>query len=193
MAAKLTHEMLGDLHKGCTAISLIPYDSTNNYGSEGVTFSSLDFSTADRIFTIKDSFNLSPSDPATEEIKIDQKDETIDTSVEQGEWNMTGNIPSVDLDLLSFFFKEGANVTGVTGSEGDTYTGKSFFTEPKEVVCAVLVESASKKTAIVFARVKFVVGGLTQENATDPVHVAFTGNILVNLKAEQGDWAVVHK
>lgn len=192
MAAKLTHAMLSDLHKGCAAISVLPYDSTNNYAEVGVTFSQLDFSEADKIFTVKDSFNLSPSDPTTEEVKIDQNDETIDTTVEQGEWNMTGNIPSVDLDLLSFFFKEGVAVTGVKGSDGKTYSGKSFFTTPKEVLCAVMVESASQKTAIIFSKVKFIVGGVTQDDATNPAYVAFTGNILANPKEGQGDWSVVN-
>ena len=183
--ATLTKAMIDDLHKGMAAISLI------DYTEGGVTFSNLDFSSADQIFTLKDSFSITPSDPTSEEIKIDQKDQTIDTTTETGEYKMAGQIPSVATEVLDFFMNKAVDVTGVKGQDGDTYAGSSYYIEPKEVICSVLVESASKKTAIVFAKVKFVVPGVTVENASTPAYVAFNADVLANAKAGQGDFAVL--
>lgn len=183
--ATLTKAMIDDLHKGMAALSLLPYSDG------GVTFSNLDFSGADQIFTLKDSFSITPSDPTSEEIKIDQKDQTIDTTTETGEYKMAGQIPSVATELLDFFMEKAADVTGVKGQDGDSYSGSSYYIEPKEVICSVLVESASKKTAIAFAKVKFVVPGITEENASTPAYLAFNADILANAAAGQGDFAVL--
>ena len=185
MAATLTSSMTDDLHKGMAAISLKAY--TDN----GVTFSNLDFSGADQIFTLKDSFSITPSDPTSEEVKIDQGDKTIDTTVTTGEYKMAGQIPSVAVEVLDFFMEKATDVTGVKGQDGKTYTGSSYSIEPKEVICSVLVESASKKTAIAFAKVKFVVSGVTVENAATPAYVSFNADILANAMAGQGDFAVL--
>lgn len=185
MAATLTSSMIDDLHKGMAAISLKAY--TDN----GVTFSNLDFSGADQIFTLKDSFSITPSDPTSEEVKIDQGDKTIDTTVTTGEYKMAGQIPSVAVEVLDFFMEKATDVTGVKGQDGETYTGSSYSIEPKEVICSVLVESASKKTAIAFAKVKFVVSGVTVENAATPAYVSFNADILANAMAGQGDFAVL--
>lgn len=183
--ATLTKAMIDDLHKGMASLSLLPY------ADGGVTFSNLDFSGADQIFTLKDSFSITPSDPTSEEIKIDQKDQTIDTTTETGEYKMAGQIPSVAVEVLDFFMNNAATVTGLKGQDGDAYSGKSYYIEPKEVICSVLVESASKKTAIAFAKVKFVVPGVTLENAATPAYVAFNADILANAMAAQGDFAVL--
>ena len=183
--ATLTKAMIDDLHKGMAALSLLPYTDG------GVTFSNLDFSGADQIFTLKDSFSITPSNPTSEEIKIDQKDQTIDTTTETGEYKMAGQIPSIATEVLDYFMEKATDVTGLKGQEGDTYAGASYYIEPKEVICSVLVESASKKTAIVFAKVKFVVPGVTTENASTPAYLAFNADILANAMAGQGDFAVL--
>ncbi len=183
--ATLTKEMIDDLHKGMAALSLLPYTDG------GVTFSNLDFSGADQIFTLKDSFSITPSDPTSEEIKIDQKDQTIDTTTETGEYKMAGQIPSIATEVLDFFMNKATAVNGIKGQDGDAYKGSSYYIEPKEVICSVLVESASKKTAIVFAKVKFVVPGVTTENAATPAYLAFNADILANAATGQGDFAVL--
>ena len=183
--ATLTKAMIDDLHKGMASLSLL------GYADGGVTFSNLDFTGADQIFTLKDSFSITPSDPTSEEIKIDQKDQTIDTTTETGEYKMAGQIPSVATEVLDYFMNKAATVTGVKGQDGDTYAGSSYYIEPKEVICSVLVESASKKTAIVFAKVKFVVPGVTLENASTPAYVAFNADVLANAATGQGDFAVL--
>lgn len=185
MAATLTKAMLEDLHKGMAAVSLVTYPSG------GVDFDTLDFKGADQIFTIKDSFNLTPSESTTEEIKIDQRDEAIDTTVTKGEWTMAGNIPSVATALLAYFFNQGQTVASLIGQEGDTYAGAGYFSEAKEVICSVLIESASKKTAIAFARVKFVVNGISMDGSDTPSHLAFTGSVLANTMSGKGDFAVL--
>ena len=183
--ATLTKAMIDDLHKGMAALSLL------DYTEGGVTFSNLDFSGADQIFTLRDSFSVTPSDPTSEEIKIDQRDQTIDTTTETGEYKMAGQIPSAAVELLDFFMDKAKDVTGVKGQEGDTYAGSSYYIAPKEVICTVLVESASKKTAVVFGKVKFVVPGVTIENASTPLYVAFNADILANAKEGEGDFAVL--
>ena len=183
--ATLTKAMIDDLHKGMAALSLLPYPDG------GVTFDTLDFEGADQIFTLKDSFSITPSDPTSEEIKIDQKDQTIDTTTETGEYKMAGQIPSVAVEVLDYFMNAAKAVTTVKGQEGDNYAGKSYYTETREVICSVLVESASKKTALVFAKVKFVIPGVTLENASTPAYLAFNADILANAKSGEGDFAVL--
>lgn len=184
--ATLTSNMTDDLQKGMAAISLLPYNE-----EKGVTFSNLDFSGADQIFTLKDSFSVTPSDPTSEEIKIDQGDKTIDTTVETGEYKMAGQIPSVAVEVLDYFMNKATTVTGVKGQDGTTYSGNSYEIEPREVICTVLIESASKKTAIVFAKVKFVIPGVTIENAATPAYLAFNADVLANGNFDEGDFAVL--
>ena len=185
--ATLTNEvLLADLHKGMASLTLLPYDSTN-----GATFSNMDFSDGDVIITLKDTFSITPSAPTTEEIKIDQKDQTIDTTTETGEYKMAGQIPSVAVELLDYFMSSAAAVTTLTGQEGTTYSGKSYFTSTREVEAAVLVESASKKSAIAFARVKFVIPGVTVENSSTPTYLAFDADILANAATGEGDFAIL--
>ena len=183
--ATLTKAMIDDLHKGMASLSLL------EYADGGVTFSNLDFTGADQIFTLKDSFSITPSDPTSEEIKIDQKDQTIDTTTETGEYKMAGQIPSVATEVLDYFMNDAVAVNGLKGQDGTSYSGKSYYIEPKEVICSVLVESASQKTAIVFAKVKFVVPGVTLENASTPAYVAFNADVLANAATGQGDFAVL--
>jgi hypothetical protein len=93
--------------------------------------------------------------------------------------------------VLDYFMTNASTVSGLTGQDGNNYAGKSYYIEPKEVICSVLIESASKKTAIAFAKVKFVVPGVTLENASTPAYLAFNADILANAKENQGDFAVL--
>lgn len=187
----LSRAMLADLHRGMAHLSLLPYNNTT-----GVIFSGLDFSGADEIYTIKDSFNLAKADPTTTEIKIDQLDATIDSDVEAGEYTMTGNIPSVAAAVLNAFGKEGVAIsTNVPGQEGTNYQGKSFFDTAVDVYATVLLESASMNTAICFARVKLNVFPPSQDDNSNPAYFKFTGTILSNTESTglQGDFALLEK
>lgn len=186
----LTHALLTNLFKGNASISLLPY------GDSGVaSFSALDFQGADEIYTIKDSFTIAQADPTTSEIKIDQKDETIDTSVEKGEWTIAGNIPTIASAILDVFFEKGqTSVTGVKGQGGDAYTGAAYFATPKEVYATMLVEAESKKAAIVFAKVKMTVGVALDDNS-NPAYLKLSASILANDEStgKVGDWASLKK
>lgn len=189
-SATLTHELLSKLFKGVASISILPYEAT------GVTWDGLDFGGADQIFTLKDTFTISQDDPTTTNIQIDQKDENIDTTVEQGDWTISGNIPTIAEEILSIFYDEGALVssTGIKGQTGTAYKGKAFFANPREVYATWLVENAKQDMAVAFARVKMTVG-LAQDDTSNPAYLKLNATILANTEATgaQGDWAVIKK
>lgn len=182
--ATLTHAMLNDLHIGNASLSLLPYSSA------GVDITSgLDFSAADQIYTLEGTFNLTSDDPSSNDIRIDQHQEVIDTQIEKGgNWQMTGNIPSVAAELLGYFYDAGATIAagtaqapkGVKGAEGTFYTGKGFMASPNEVEVTILAESESKNTAILFPHVKLIVSKPKKDDNTNPAYLSFLGYILPN-------------
>ena len=196
MAATLTKAMLSDMMKGNAAISLLACPATGE-----VTLGNLDFSEADQIFTVKDSFSISEGDPTTENTQIDQMDEIIDSQITEGDYSMTGQVPSNATALFDYFYEAGkavgsedTAVTGIKGQgeDGTTYVGKSYGGK-KEVYCSVLVESQSRETAVVFARVRCVLSRPVQENTSTPGYCTFNGYILANLKDGEGNFAVLRK
>ena len=191
MPATLTHAMLNDLHIGNASLSLLPYSSA------GVDITSgLDFSGADQIYTLEGTFNLTSDDPTSNDIRIDQHQEVIDTQIEKGgNWQMTGNIPSVAAELLEYFYDAGATIaagtvsspTGVKGAEGTFYTGKGFMASPNEVEVTILAESESKNTAILFPHVKLIVSKPKKDDNTNPAYLSFLGYILPNPYTKNGN------
>ena len=180
MAATLKKAMLEDLHKGCASVSIIPYTDG------GVDFQSLSFQDADQIFTLSGSLTLSPSDAETNPIKIDQLDETIDFDMNEGDWQVNGNIPSIAEDVLAYFYESGTEIsTGkeVTGPDGSKYTGKGFG-KAKFVEVSMLLTSESKKTAIALARVKMAVNKPAIDDMDNPAYLKMTGYVLVNPKGD---------
>lgn len=199
--ATLTHAMLDDLHIGNACLSLLPYNSA---GMDITDPTKTNFSTADQIYTLEGTFNLECDDPGNTDIKIDQHQEVIDVQIDKGgNWRMTGNIPSIAVELLSFFFTDGATIaagtasspTSVTGAEGTAYSGKGFMATPETIEVSVLAESESKNTAILFPHVKMVVSKPKKDDNTNPAYLSFTGFILPNpykkTNAYVGDFAVL--
>ena len=186
--ATLTKAMLDDLHKGCASISLLAYPKG------GVVLAGLSFKDADQVFTEQDTFNMAPDDPSTEAVKIDQYDETIDFDFENGDWVITGNIPSWATAVFDYFYEAGEDVSGdgktIEGQAGTKYEGKGY-NEPKEVEVSVLVESKSKKTAIALAHVKIVVNNPAIDDHKKPGYVKFTGYVLANAKAGASKFAIL--
>ncbi len=181
MAATLTKAMLDDLHKGNAAIRLLPYTAG------GVNLAGLDFSNADELFTEQDTFTLSPSDPSTNAFKIDQNDETIDFNFEEGDWTINGNIPSFATEVFDYFYEAGETISGesaVKGSDGVSYSGKGY-NGAKEVEVSVLVESKSKKSAIVIGHVKMSVNPPAIDDHQKPGYVKFVGYVLANPKGSK--------
>lgn len=183
--ATLTHAMLDDLHIGNASISLLAYNASGVDITNG-----LDFSQADQIYTLEGTFNLECDDASSTDIKIDQHQEVIDVQIDKGgNWRMTGNIPSVAVNLLKYFFTEGAeiqagtasSVKGVTGADGTAfYTGQGFLATPETIEVTVLAESESRNTAILFPHVKMIVSKPKKDDNSNPAYLSFTGFVLPN-------------
>lgn len=186
MAKTLTKALLKDLHKGNSCIALLPVKAGQ------VDFATLDFSEADLIFSIKDSFQISQDDPEVTEIKIDQNDEVIDTDTEPGALNISANYPVNAEEAFAYFYEAGAETSSVTAPDGGKYTGKGFFNTPKEIECSMFVQSQSKASAIVFGRVKITVS-MKQDDSQNPLYLALTGKLLTNLKEGAGDFLILKK
>ena len=199
--ATLTHAMLDDLHIGNACLSLLPYNSA---GVDITDPSKTNFSAADQIYTLEGTFNLECDDPSSTDIKIDQHQEVIDVQIDKGgNWRMTGNIPSISVALLQYFFTEGAAIaagtasspTAVVGAEGTSYTGQGFMATPEVIEVTVLAESESKNTAILFPHVKMIVSKPKKDDNTNPAYLSFTGYVLPNpakkTDAYVGDFAVL--
>ena len=197
--ATLTHAMLDDLHIGNACLSILPYNASGVDITSAMTFAS-----ADKIYTLEGTFNLECDDPSSTDIKIDQHQEVIDTSIDKGgNWRMTGNIPSVAVNLLQYFFTEGSAINagtasslkGVTGAEGTFYTGQGFMATPETIEVTVLAESESKNTAILFPHVKMIVSKPKKDDNDNPAYLSFVGFVLPNpYKKENayvGDFAVL--
>lgn len=176
MAATLNKTMLEDLHKGSASISIIPYTAG------GVNFASLSFAEADQIFTLAGSFTLSPEDAETNPIGIDQLDETIDFDMNEGNWQVNGNIPSIAEAVLSYFYEKGeaiAKGSEVIGPDNIKYIGQSYG-KAKFVEVSMLLVSESKKTAIALAHVKLAVNPPAIDDMDTPAYLKMTGYVLVN-------------
>ena len=116
---------------------------------------------------------------------------------------MTGNIPSISVELLEYFFTEGAAITagtaatktGVKGTDGAYYTGQGFLSTPEVIEVTVLAESESKNTAILFPHVKMIVSKPRKDDNTNPAYLSFVGYVLPNPYKKNdalvGDFAVL--
>jgi hypothetical protein len=190
--AKLTRELLNPLHKGNAAIALKPVTGG------AVDFSTLDFSDADLLYSIKGTFSITQDDPEVSELKIDQGDAVIDTTTEAGAITITGSYPTIAEDAFAYFYKEGIAVTAMkgpstgAGATSATYAGKSFFNTPKQIEASLLAQSQDESTAIAFARVQMTVV-MRQDNEDQPFYLAVTGKVLTNLKEGEGDFVVLKK
>ena len=189
MAQVLTHALLADLHKGIAKTALLPV-------SEGqATLNAADFTAADLLYSLKDSFAVDWSEPTVDEIKVDQNDETIDSDMSDiGEVTITANYPSQAAVALEYFFTKAKAISGVKGpgwTSGDaTYEGASFFKKPKQIEVSLMSTSASEKSCIIFARVQFTARE-QRDNDTGLWYIAVTGKMLSNLKDGEGDFAVL--
>lgn len=192
--ATLTHAMLDDLHIGNASLSLKAFPDG---GLDITDPTATDFSAADQIFTLEGTFNLTADDPTSNDIRIDQHQEVINTQLEKGgNWQMTGNIPSIAQSVLEYFYTAGATIsagtaqapTGVKGAENTYYSGKGFMATPNEVEVSVLIESESKNTAILCPHVKMIVSKPKKDDNTNPAYLSFIGYILPNPKQKSGNY-----
>ena len=169
MAATLTPEMKQDLFIGNSQLALIPYDKDR-------AATPTDFSEADVLYTVEGTFNVDEGNPSVNVVRLDQKHEIIDGVFgETPEYTLSGDIPSINLALMSYFFEEGTAVTGVTSPDGDfTYAGKSYGAA-KTVEVTALAVSQNKKTAVIFNKVRLRLSRPKITNNTDPLVMSFLG------------------
>lgn len=184
----LTQAILNDLNTGNSVLKLLPYTAGGvNLAAEG----GIDFSAADEIFTLENSFQINKDAPSFTSTKIDQKHRVIESAVEAGDnYTMTGNIPSIATALLDLAFE---SVTGaITVKDGtDNYTAaKAHKFGSKEAEYTVLARSQSGNSAVVFARVKFVFSEPQHDDNTTPTYVQFNAVMLPNENAS-GDFVAL--
>lgn len=174
--ATLTEAMKQDLHIGNSQLAILPYTPGASYATP------TDFSEADVLYTLEGTLNFDEGSPSTNPIRLDQKHEVIDDEFsEDQEYTMTGDIPSINLALMSYFFEEGAAVSGVKSPDGDfTYAGKGFgAAKTREVV--VLAVSQSKKTAIILNHVKMRLSRPKGTDNTTPKVMSITGACIADV------------
>ena len=184
----LTQAILNDLNTGNSVLKLLPYTAG---GVNLAVSGGIDFSNADEIFTLENSFQISKDAPSFTSTKIDQKHRVIESAVEAGDnYTMTGNIPSIATALLDLAFE---GVTGaITVKDGtDNYTAaKAHKFGSKEAEYTVLARSQSGNSAVVFARVKFVFSEPQHDDNTTPTYVQFNAVMLPNENAS-GDFVAL--
>lgn len=162
--------MKQDLHIGNSQLAILPYTPGDSYSTP------TDFSDADVLYTLEGTLNFDEGSPSTNPTRLDQKHEVIDNEFgEDQEYTMTGDIPSINLDLMSYFFEEGKAVTGVKSPDKDfTYAGKGFgAAKTRDVV--VLAVSQSKKTAIILNHVRMRLSRPKGSDNTSPKVMSITG------------------
>ncbi len=183
--------MLRDLNTGNSVLRIIPYTAggVNLAASGGV-----DFSDADKLFTLENSFQISKDAPSFTSTRIDQKHKNIDSGVTPGEnYTMQGNIPSIAEALLSYGFEAGSAASVKAKlSATESYDGTAAYKlGPKEVECTVLATSQTGNTSIIFARVKFIFSEPQHDDNTSPTYVHFDAVVLPNENAS-GDFAALN-
>ena len=174
----LTSAILNDLNTGNSVLKLIPYVSGGiNLARSG----GIDFSEADEIFTLENSFQISKDAPSFSTTKIDQKHKVIESAVEAGDnYTMTGNIPSVAIAMLDFGFEKVASSISVKDNDDNYSSTAAHKYGSKEKEYTVLCKSQSGNSAVVFARVKFVFSEPQHDDNTTPTYVQFNAVMLPN-------------
>ncbi len=181
----ITDSILTALNTGNSVLKLLPYSP-----GTGANLASLDFSSADEIFTLEDSFQITKDAASFTATKIDQKHRVIEREFTVGEnYTMVGNIPSIATALLDIAFEAGSavSVSAVNGTK--TYSStKAYKLVPTQNEYSVLCVSQNGNTAIVFGRVRFMFSEPQHDDNSNPTYIHFDAVILPN-EHTSGDWA----
>ena len=181
----LTDAILTALNTGNSVLKLLPYTS-----GTGANLASLDFSSADELFTLEDSFQITRDGASFTATKIDQKHRIIDREVSVGDnYMMVGNVPSIAVALLDLAFEQGSaqSVSAVNGAK--TYSGTHAYKfTPLVKEYSVLCISQNGDTAVVFGRVKFLFSEPQHDDNSTPTYIHFDALMLPNEHAS-GDFA----
>ena len=190
-ASDFTKALLASLARGIatTKIKDVPA------GGE-VTLSALDFSSgAGQLFSIEGSFNLDWPEPTLDEIRVDQGLQTIAMDVDKGDISFSANYPAVAEAALKYFFKNdevSATITteaAGTSTPAVTYTGTSFFIQPKTAEVSIAIEDQDQKYCITMARVALT-ARLAYDADNKIWYIGLNGRVLTNLKAGEADMVV---
>ena len=186
----ISEAIIKDLNTGNAHLRLIPYVAGTgvNFAVEG----GVDFSSADELFTLENTFQLTKDAPSFNATKIDQKNKVIENSVEKGDnWLVQGHVPSIATTLMDLGFEAGAASAKAKVSATKTYTGKGYYMGGKEVEYTMLAESQSGNSAIMLGRVKLVFSEPQHDDNSTPTYVHFEGPVLPNEYTGAGDFAVL--
>jgi len=167
MAATLTKAALDKVFVGISKIQLAPV----------AALAATSFDSADEIFTVKDSVSFTQAQPSKTEIKVDQFSAPIAATYESGEFGITGNIPSVAKEILSYFFKTNA-------ATNPTLTGFSKSTavdlENKIINAMVKITNADGSMAIVIPRCEFIANFDWSSTSSNAFAVQFSATPKIN-------------
>lgn len=179
--ATLDSSIIRDLHKGVAKIEVIPTTAAS------MSLNNVNFSDADLLYSLKDSFAINEEEASEEVIKVDQGDAEIDTDIEAGQMTFSGNLPSIAEEVFDYFYtSKGA------ASTSDGYSGKSYSRTPKSNKVTCRVTSESGESVIVFANVKLR-GRMVHDDMDNPLYIAFVGTVLTNEDENAGDFAILHR
>ena len=188
MAATLTKSILKDLMIGASSVRLVEQTDI---------LTDTTFDDADEIFTTEGTLSIAQADPTTTEIRIDQSDTAIDTSYTAGEFPITGTVPSSAIPLFDYFFNKSTTqptlTTGITSIDGTTKykTAAGYNLDNKRKKVTMLIESQSKKTAVVFMNVDMIVSINWGDVKTNPLGLNFTGTVLCNNTSSQPTFVIL--
>lgn len=179
MAATLTAEMLKDIEMGNASVRLVEQTDT---------ITDTTFDDADQIFTTEGTLQISQAEATKTEFKIDQRDAAVAVNYESGEFNVNGTVPSSAIPLFDYFYNKSGSqptlTTGITSVDGATkYTeANGYDLDAKRKKVTMLVESQSKKTAIIFTNVELVTALNWGDVKTTPIGLTFTGTVMASAK-----------
>lgn len=175
MAATLTSAMKSDLAYGNAKILLA------KYASGGLTDST--FTDADEIYTTKDSFKITESDPTSTLIQLDQgAGECAGQIPIQNETNIEATIPFSATELFDYFYNKATSsaislTTGIVSGSSTYKTGTNYSFNKKVVKVKMLVESYTKNTALVFHNVDLMVTLIQDSVNSTPLGLKLMGKV----------------
>ena len=167
METTLTKAALDRVFVGISRIQLAPIG----------TLTDTSFDNSDEIFTVKDSVTFSQAQPSKTEIKVDQFSAPIAATYESGEFTLTGSIPSVAKEILSYFFKTNPSTpVKITGFSNST----AIDLENKIINAMVKITNAAGDMALVIPRCEFIANFDWSSTSSNAFAVAFTATPKVN-------------
>lgn len=167
MAATLTKAALDKVFVGISKIQLAPIGA----------LTATTFDACDEIYTVKDSVSFSQAQPSKTEIKVDQLSSAIACLYEAGEFSITGSIPSIAKEILSYFFQvNGTAALAITGFKA----GTGVDLENKIIEAMVKITNNAGNMAIVIPKCEFIANFDWSSTSSNALAVAFSATPKLN-------------